>query len=86
MPNVGFAPKAIGKAFGLKAGETSEPFVVDNGVMIMKTIAITEAPEIADYTAYKNTLKQSADNRTSFEISSAIKEFADIEDERYKFY
>lgn len=86
LPNVGFAPKVVGTAFGLEAGQTSKPVLAENGVVIIKTNAITEAPEIQDYTAYKNRLKQTADNRASYEISSAIKKFANIKDTRYKFY
>src|SRR5690606_36682696 len=86
LPNVGFAPKAVGTAFGLDAGQTSAPILAENGVVIMKTNTITEAGEIADYSEYKSRLQQAADNRVSFEISSAIKEFADIKDTRYKFY
>lgn len=86
LPNVGFAPKAVGVAFGLEAGEQSAPVVAENGIIIIETIAINEAGEIADYSSYKNNLKQALDNRTSFEISAAIKEFAEIKDTRYKFY
>ncbi len=86
LPNVGLAPEAVGRLFGLEAGEKSEPVVSDNGILILESISITDAPEIADYSSYKNRLKQTADNRTSFAISQAIKENADIKDERYKFY
>ena len=86
LPNVGFAPKVVGTAFGLDAGQTSDPVFAENGVVIIKTNTITEASEIGDYTVYKNRLRQTADNRVSFEISSAIKKFADIKDTRYKFY
>lgn len=86
LPNVGLAPLAIGKIFGMEAGQKSEPFVSENGVLIVETLAKTEAPEIADYSAYKDRVKQNLDNQTSFKISETIKEFADIEDNRYKFY
>ncbi len=86
LPNVGLAPQAVGKLFGLEAGEKSEPVISENGILVLETISVTEAPEVADYSAYKNRIKQTADNRTSFGISQAIKENADIKDERYKFY
>lgn len=86
LPSVGVAPVAVGKLFGLEAGEKSEPVIADNGVVILETVSVTEAPEIADYSSYKNRIKQMADNATSFSISEAIKENADIEDERYRFY
>ncbi|MDF9799869.1 peptidyl-prolyl cis-trans isomerase D [Catalinimonas alkaloidigena] len=86
LPNVGFAPKAVGKAFALDAGEVSEPIQGENGVVMIQLDAITEAPEIADYSTYKEQLQQQANQRSSFNISEAVREFADIEDERYKFY
>jgi peptidyl-prolyl cis-trans isomerase D len=86
LPGVGFDPKAVGKVFALESGQTSEPFIGENGVLIIETQAITEAPEIADYTSYKNQLQQQKRQRTGFEIAEAIQEFANIEDQRYKFY
>ena len=46
----------------------------------------TIAPEIADYTAYKTALQQRSQQRSGFNIAEAIKEHADIEDLRYRFY
>ena len=86
LPGVGFDPKAVGKVFALKPGETSQPFIGENGVLVIETQAITEAPEIADYSAYKNQLQQQKIQRTGFEIAEAIREAAEIEDKRYKFY
>lgn len=86
LPNVGFAPKAVGKAFALNAGDVSEPIKGENGVVIIQLEAITEAPEIADYSSYKDQLRQQATQRTGFNIAEAVREFAEIEDKRYKFY
>jgi peptidyl-prolyl cis-trans isomerase D len=46
----------------------------------------TIAPEIADYSAYKTTIQQQNQQRSGFNIAEAIKDHADIEDQRYKFY
>ncbi len=86
LPNVGFAPKAVGKAFALNTGDVSEPIQGENGVVIIQLEAITEAPEIADYSSYKDQLRQQATQRTGFNIAEAVREFAEIEDKRYKFY
>jgi peptidyl-prolyl cis-trans isomerase D len=86
LPGVGFDPKAVGKVFALNSGETSQPVIGENGVLIIETQAITEAPEIADYTSYKNQLQQQRGQRSGFEIAEAIREAANIEDKRYKFY
>ncbi|MDN5204463.1 SurA N-terminal domain-containing protein [Fulvivirgaceae bacterium BMA10] len=85
LPTVGYSPEAVGRAFGLKAGERSAAFKTDNGVLIIEMVNFTDAPEIADYTTYKDQLIQAKKSRVSFSIMEAIKEFSDIEDERYRF-
>ncbi len=86
LPSVGQAPKAIGKAFGMEAGEISKPIATNNGIVIIKLNNRNPAGEIADYTSYKDQIAQNRKNTISFEIKSAIEREADIVDERYKFY
>jgi peptidyl-prolyl cis-trans isomerase D len=86
LPNVGFAAKAIGKAFAMEPGQVSDPITTENGVVIIELEALTDAPEIADYATYKDQLKQQRQTRVGFNIAEAVQDFADIEDERYKFF
>ncbi|HLT81213.1 MAG TPA: SurA N-terminal domain-containing protein [Cyclobacteriaceae bacterium] len=86
LPGISFDPTALGTAFRLSDGGRSKPFQGENGVIIMETIATTIAPAIADYGLYKTQLEQARANRTSFSIADAIKESANIEDRRYKYY
>jgi peptidyl-prolyl cis-trans isomerase D len=86
LTGVGFDPLAVGKAFSLSDGERTEPFIGENGVLIIKLNNKTEAPEIADYQIYKQQLRQRTSGRTANNIVEAIKNNADIKDERYKFY
>ena len=86
LPSIGFSPKAVGKAFSLNPGERSAPFATDNGVVMMELVNMTGAPEIADYTTYKNQKIQTEQSRVSINVLEAVKKFADIEDNRYKFY
>lgn len=86
LTGVGNAPVAVGKAFALAPGQRSEPIVTDNGVTIVETVSITEAPEQTDYSTYKDQLSQRRQSRISFSLSQAIREFADIQDERYKYF
>ena len=86
LPSVGYDPKAVGIAFSLESGEVSVPFASENGVLIIKMENRTIAPDVADYSTYKNQLEQAVKGRIGFNISEAIKENADIEDKRYKFY
>ncbi|MDX1629772.1 MAG: SurA N-terminal domain-containing protein, partial [Fulvivirga sp.] len=84
LQSVGYDPEAVGKAFSLNSGEISEPFAGELGVLIIEMQNKTEAPEIADYSVYKNQLQQALQNRITFSITEAIKENADIKDKRYK--
>jgi peptidyl-prolyl cis-trans isomerase D len=86
LPTAGFDPKAVGTIFGLESGKRSEPVAGENGVLIVEVQNKTIAPEVADYTTYKTAIEQQEQQRSGFNIAEAIKEHADIEDYRYKFY
>lgn len=86
IPNVGFAPVAVGTVFSLEEGQTSAPIEENDGVIVIHLISLIEAPEIADYTSYKNQIEQRRSGRTSYLIAETVKEYADIVDERYKFF
>jgi peptidyl-prolyl cis-trans isomerase D len=86
IPNIGFAPVAVGTVFSMNEGETSEPIIENDGVVIIQLNSLIESPEIADYTSYKNQLTQRRSSRSSYLTSEAIKEYSDIVDERYRFF
>jgi len=86
LPSAGFDPVAVGVAFSLNDGERSKPFRGENGVLLIEMQHKTIAPEIADYTAYKTGIRQERTQRSSFNIAEAIKDKAEIEDFRYRFY
>ena len=86
LPNVGFDPMAVGIAFSQASGERSKPFAGESGVLIIETQNITEAPEIADYTAFSQQLRNTKAQRTAENIAEAIKDNSGIVDNRYKFY
>jgi peptidyl-prolyl cis-trans isomerase D len=83
---VGFDPVAVGAAFSLENGKRSQPIVGENGVLIIELQNKTIAPAIADYSSYKSTLQQGNQYRSSSGIAEAIKEYAKIEDKRYRFH
>ncbi|HEX6223575.1 MAG TPA: peptidylprolyl isomerase [Chryseolinea sp.] len=86
LPTVGFDPVAVGTAFSLESGKRSKPLAGENGVVILELTNKTVAPSLNDYSAYKTQLDQGNINRSSVGVAEAIKENADIVDERYKFY
>ena len=86
LNGVGIAPEAVGRIFAMSNGDRSEAFATDNGVLIVEVESITEPAAIDDYTTYQSQLAQNRFSRISFSITQAMKEFADIEDERHRFF
>ncbi|MFC2126184.1 SurA N-terminal domain-containing protein [Bacteroidota bacterium] len=86
LPSVGFAPNAVGIAFSLKDGQRSAPIKETDGIVIIEMEALTRAPDIADYTIYANQVEQRRNGRVSYLVSEAIRENANIIDERYRFF
>ncbi|MEQ9402162.1 MAG: SurA N-terminal domain-containing protein [Cyclobacteriaceae bacterium] len=101
ISTVGYAPEVIGLTFALNEEETTRAFKVRDGVVMVKLISKALPEELEDYTAFGLQLAQKRLGYTavvadfpytyfrvliSRNIDSAIKEFADIEDMRYKFF
>ncbi len=86
LPGVGIDPIAVGKAFALESGKRTDPFIGENGVLIIENTNKTIAPEIGDYSIFKNQRLQSLTSQAGFNISEALKKGAKIEDKRYLFY
>ena len=88
LPSVGFAPKAIGEIFSMETGETSEPIADENGVLVVEIDQIDAASEIAEYTLYKDQIETKFNNisQVNAKISRVMNEFADVENEIYKYY
>jgi len=86
LPSVGFDPRAVGIVFSLDNGQRSKPIAGENGVVIVELQNKTIAPSMGDYSTFKSQLDQGLQNSNTTGIAEAIKEDADIEDKRYKFY
>ncbi|MEA2040975.1 MAG: SurA N-terminal domain-containing protein [Bacteroidota bacterium] len=88
IPNVGNEPKVIGTAVTLEKGKTSDIIVGENGVFVVKPTIITARDEVKEEETL--TDKLNAQRQLSFRASrgayEALKEKAEIEDKRYKFF
>lgn len=85
IPNVGPEPKVVGKAFGLAAGKTSGHIDGKAGVFMIKTKAVTKAPELPNYTSYTSRLTAQGRMGVPSRISTALRNNAEIEDNRAEF-
>lgn len=87
LKSPGLDPIAIGTAFGMKPGIKKGPFKGDQGVFIMDAARVTKAGEIADYSQYKEEIKQFfGPYAASQAADQAIRENAKIVDKRAKFF
>lgn len=86
LPGAGNEPFVVGVAFGLEPGEVSEPVSGENGVYVVELIQKNEAPEMDSYRAFAG--RETANRRISVptEVFEALKNSAEIEDNRARFY
>ena len=82
----GFEPNVVGAFYGLEQQQMSTPIVGNSGVFVVSTESIKESPAPKDYTALKKQLDSQLQPRADFEVYNALKELAEIEDNRAKFY
>ncbi|WP_439880891.1 SurA N-terminal domain-containing protein [Pontibacter sp. MBLB2868] len=86
VPGLGVEPVAIGKAFGMKPGTTSAPFEGQNGVLIVELLSLNKAPEINDFSNVKEQIRATKAGNVESKAFEAIKEKADIKDNRVRFF
>ncbi|NJY63673.1 peptidylprolyl isomerase [Salinimicrobium sp. CDJ15-81-2] len=86
LPGVGNEPKVVGTAFALEQGAVSKPIAGEKGVFVVKVLQKTEAPKLDSYKPYAS--REAAARRTTVntEVFEALKENAEIEDNRARFY
>lgn len=81
----GYTPVGVGTAFGLQKGKRSKPIGDDNGVIVIEVIEQTPAPQIADYSQYKNNLLNTQKQNVSNFYYQALQELYRVKDFTYKF-
>lgn len=84
IPNAGPEPKVVGAAIATGTGKVSKPIDGNSGVYVVSPKAVTKAPAIKDHLDYVNKVKAMTGGYSS-RVIPALKEDADIEDNRAKF-
>ena len=82
----GFEPNVVGAIYGTEKGQVSNPVVGNSGVYVVSTEGIKKSVAPKDFTALKKQLESQLQPRANFEVINALKELAEIEDNRSKFY
>jgi parvulin-like peptidyl-prolyl isomerase len=86
LAGAGNEPKVVGTAFGLKEGDTSKLIDGNNGVYMVQVTKITPATKLDNYQPIANRLTAARVNAVITKMYNALKETADIEDNRANFY
>jgi parvulin-like peptidyl-prolyl isomerase len=86
-PTIGGAgkePLVVGYAFGLKDGETSKLIIGEKGVYMVKRTGFTPAVKLDNYQSFANQVSTQKLNAVQGKLYTALKEAADVEDNRAK--
>ncbi|WP_373072677.1 peptidylprolyl isomerase [Zeaxanthinibacter enoshimensis] len=86
IPGAGREPMVVGTAFSMKQGETSGLIAGETGVFMIEVTNRTEAPKLDNYITYARSLQANNANRINVDVYNALKEKAEIEDNRASFY
>jgi peptidyl-prolyl cis-trans isomerase D len=82
----GFEPNVVGAFCGTDEGQLSSPVIGNNGVYVVSVNDLKAPSATKNYTSLKQQLDPQLKSRANFEVYNALKELADIEDNRVKFY
>lgn len=86
VPNVGMEPAFVGTAFSIKTGVISKPFKGVTGVYALVVDSLTASNPAPDVNMIRKQSQEQASQRTTGEVFNALKEKANITDNRGKFY
>ena len=82
LSGAGREPIIIGSAFGLNEGETSKLIDGNNGVFMIQVTKVTPAVELDNYQTFANQVGTQKVNVVTAKLYNALKEAAEIEDNR----
>jgi len=86
MAGPGFDPVIIGAMFSVESGKRTPVVVGENGVVVGDVQNRTTAPAIGDFSIFKSQLLQNLINRGGYYVTQTLKDGANIDDKRYKFF
>ncbi len=86
VSGAGTEPTVVGTAFGLPQGQVSKPIIGKNGVYVIEVTKQTPGAGLESYKSYAAQASKSVMNTANSKVFEALKEKAEIEDRRAKFY
>jgi parvulin-like peptidyl-prolyl isomerase len=86
LSGAGREPLVIGTAFGLEEGATSGLISGNSGVYAVQVTKVTAAAALPSYQAAANRVGKAKENAVNTQLYNALKDAAEIEDNRSVFY
>jgi len=86
IPGAGREPMVVGTAFSMEQGANSGLISGETGVFMIQLTNKAEAPKLDNYITYARSLQTNNANRVNVDVFNALKDKAEIEDNRASFY
>lgn len=86
LPGTGAEPRVVGAVFALPVNTLSQPIKGNNGVFVAEVVRRDEPVVPQDLEPTRRQLRTAFANRVQFEVFQALRNNADIEDNRSEFY
>jgi peptidyl-prolyl cis-trans isomerase D len=84
--NNGMEGRVVGKVMAMKQGAVSGSLDGNAGVFVVAVTSVVTPQAPANYNDIASQLRQQVQSRAQFEVFNALREKANITDNRYKFY
>lgn len=85
IPGVAREPKVVGAIAAMKAGQVSKPVRGERGVYVVKVVSVADVPK-SDLAQSKQQLLMMTQSRVDGDVFGALKEGAEIKDNRARFF
>ncbi len=86
LGNAGMEANVVGHIMTLKPNQVSEPLKGQNGVYVVMVTSFKDAVLPKDLSDTQKQLRQQVQSRAQYEVFNALREKANIDDRRGKFY
>jgi peptidyl-prolyl cis-trans isomerase D len=86
IPGLSQENKVIGTVFGLQPGKMSKPIEGESGVYVVSLNGFSNPPALTNVFKQKEQIQQTLIQRSQGEAFNALREKADIKDNRASFF
>jgi peptidyl-prolyl cis-trans isomerase D len=86
VQGIGNEPRVIGTAFAMTPGKISKAIKGENGVYIIAVDKFNDPAQLTDIAAAQKQMADSRKQRSEYEVFNALKEKANVIDNRGRFY